>query len=414
MTRLLLVFLFSYILLDANTHSIDKKIYSNKSALKKEQQKKVKTTLKIKSLASQISKQDKELRNLGNKISVLNKDILKHKDLLRKSQTTLNSLSKSSSQLAREKKSQEKQIVETIVENFSATLALQLSNRNSIDALIDNEIYHILSEGSKDRLLKIDNNYIKVTQNKRLKERSIEKISVYILKREKKKRLLSALKNKHNKALASLESKHKLYQKELNTVLSKQRSLSSLLSNLNILKTNEIKKLDAKKRAKAQKAKLQKNLNKRYAKKIDLNVRMLGSSSSGVKISRYRGKKTIAPLKSFKVIKKFGKYYDPVYKIKLFNESVVLQTKKKQSKVYNILNGKIVYAKKNAGMLDNVVIVQHSGGLHTIYSHLDEIAPTLKVGKWIKKGYVVGRVDNTLTFQATKNSYHINPKDLFN
>jgi len=77
------------------------------------------------------------------------------------------------------------------------------------------------------------------------------------------------------------------------------------------------------------------------------------------------------------------------------------------------LNGKVVYAKKNAGMLDNVVIIQHENGLHTIYSHLDEISPTLVVGKWIKQGYVVGRVNNTLMFQATKDSSHIDPKDLF-
>ncbi|XPV54919.1 MAG: peptidoglycan DD-metalloendopeptidase family protein [Halarcobacter ebronensis] len=78
-----------------------------------------------------------------------------------------------------------------------------------------------------------------------------------------------------------------------------------------------------------------------------------------------------------------------------------------------MFNGKIVYAKKDAGMLENVVIVQHRNGLHTIYSHLDQISPSLKVGRWIKKGYVVGRVNNTLTFQATKNEMHINPKDLF-
>lgn len=90
----------------------------------------------------------------------------------------------------------------------------------------------------------------------------------------------------------------------------------------------------------------------------------------------------------------------------------MLKTRKPKAKVVSVLNGKVVYAKKNAGMLENVVIVQHQNGLHTIYSHLDEIAPTLKVGKWIKKGYVVGRVNNNLTFQATKNSYLINPKDL--
>lgn len=140
---------------------------------------------------------------------------------------------------------------------------------------------------------------------------------------------------------------------------------------------------------------------------------MIGSSTSGIKMTKYRGRKTIAPLDSFNVVKKFGKYFDPVYKIELFNESIVLKTKKPQAKVKAIFNGKIVYAKKDAGMLENVVIIQHKDGLHTIYSHLDQISPSLKVGRWIKKGYVVGRVNDTLTFQATKNEKHVNPKDLF-
>ena len=90
-----------------------------------------------------------------------------------------------------------------------------------------------------------------------------------------------------------------------------------------------------------------------------------------------------------------------------------MKPNKANSKVYNVLNGKIVYAKKNAGTLENVVIIQHQNRLHTIYSHLDKIAPTLKVGKWIKKGFVVGRVSDTLMFQVTKNSKYINPRDLF-
>ncbi len=34
---------------------------------------------------------------------------------------------------------------------------------------------------------------------------------------------------------------------------------------------------------------------------------------------------------------------------------------------------------------ENVVIIQHEGGIHTVYSHLDDIAPTLVVGKWVQK-----------------------------
>ncbi len=46
---------------------------------------------------------------------------------------------------------------------------------------------------------------------------------------------------------------------------------------------------------------------------------------------------------------------------------------------------KLYMLKKDAGMLENVVIIQHKNGLHTIYSHLDKISPSLKVGRWIKK-----------------------------
>ena len=153
--------------------------------------------------------------------------------------------------------------------------------------------------------------------------------------------------------------------------------------------------------------------NQKFAKNLNLDVKKIGSSTDGVTITKYKGEKTIAPLKSFKIAKNFGTYYDPIYKIKLFNESIVLRSTEPQAKVVSVLSGKVVYAKKNAGMLDNVVIIQHEGGIHTIYSHLDDIAPTLVVGKWVQKGSVVGRVNENLSFQVTKDSAHIDPKDLF-
>ena len=274
----------------------------------------------------------------------------------------------------------------------------------------------------------------------------IDKIALYIEDRQKTKNKLTVLKEKHSSSLVSLEEQHKSYQEELNKVAKEQESLKNLLSELNILKEAENKKAQAREEAEAEekRRKLQDLLamkkssnqkvtqeesssapldddvvqtsdvrNQRYAKNLNLDVKKIGSSTDGVEIIKYKGEKTIAPLKSFKVVKNFGTYYDPVYKIKLFNESIVLKSDEPKAKVVSVLNGKVVYAKKNAGMLANVVIIQHEGGLHTIYSHLDEISPTLVVGKWIKQGYVVGRVDESLMFQATKDSSHIDPKDLF-
>ena len=63
-------------------------------------------------------------------------------------------------------------------------------------------------------------------------------------------------------------------------------------------------------------------------------------------------------------------------------------------------------------MLGKVVVVAHSGKLHTVYAGLSKIAPNIQKGRKIKKGYVVGKVNSKLIFQATKNSKHIDPLKL--
>lgn len=434
MIRIILLISFTLTLLFSSSSSIEKKIASNKKTLDKSKNKKELTTLKVKLLANQIESQSDELTKLEKQINIINNDIDEHKEILEQSKQILENLTKTSKQLLKEKEKNEEKIVNVIIEEFSSSIALNLASEKSLFELIDSEIYKLLSQNSKDEILRINNNYSMINQNKKNNEKAINDTKRYIKSRESKKKILNNLKVKQTKTIKSLEKKHALYQKELKNTIKKQQSLAKLLGKLNILKEEELSKekrarekekrrLLALKKEEEEKASIidkskkeaniLKNTAKHYEQDIDVDVRVLGSSTSGVKISKYRGGKTIAPLKSYEVVKKFGTYFDPVYKIKLFNESVVLKSDKPKAKVYSVLNGKVVYAKKDSGMLENVVIIQHKGGLHTIYSHLDKISPTLKVGKWIKKGYVVGRIDETLTFQATKNSAHINPKDLF-
>jgi len=439
-TIFLLLFIFTSISF-SSTKTIDKRIKNNTSNLNISLSKKKETSRKVKDLAYQIDKQNKNIMKLEKNIKEINMDISQHEKLLEESKLKLESLKTKSSKLIEAKKGNEEQIVDTIIEDFSTSIALKLASKNSLGELIDSEIYTILSENSKNQILELDNNYDLLSNNTKINKRNIEKITSYIEKRKETKKTLNNLRSKHSKSLINLEEQHKSYQNELKKVAQRQESLKKLLSKLNILKKAELEKekkrkekiqreLALKKKKELERKRRQAKNKKRvvpkeepiqtaevrnqaYAKNVNLDVKKIGSASSGEKVVRYRGKRTISPLKSFKVVKKFGTYYDPIYKIKLFNESIVLKTTSPKAKVVSILNGKVVYAKRNAGMLENVVIIQHENGLHTIYSHLDEIAPTLKVGKWIKKGYVVGRVNNNLTFQATKNSAHINPKDLF-
>ncbi len=430
-----LVFLSANILFSAT--NIDKKIQQNKQILNTSTKIEETTSLKIKELADKIESQNSNIISLEKDIKQINADIDEHQKLLEDDKNKLDELKSKSTELIKEKTTNEEEIVNTIIEEFSISIALKLASENSLQELIDSEIYTLLSQHSKDKVLKLNNNYNTLSTNTKSNQKDIDKISSYIENRQKTKEKLTNLKQKHSSSLINLEDQHKSYQEELSKVAKQQESLKNLLSELNILKEEENKKVEDDRREKLQQLLAQKKSetktireevkeeeqeqeiqtaevrNQKYAKNLNLDVRKIGSSTDGVKIVKYKGISTIAPLKSFKVVKNFGTYYDPVYKIKLFNESIVLKSDEPKAKVVSVLNGKVVYAKKNAGMLENVVIIEHEGGLHTIYSHLDEISPTLVVGKWIKQGYVVGRVDDSLMFQATKDASHIDPKDLF-
>ena len=431
----------------AAASNIDQKIQANKEKLESADDKKETTNIKIKELAEQIENQNNNISNLEKEIKQINTDIEEHQKLLEESKNKLDDLQSKSTELIREKTSNEEQIVDTIIEEFSVSIAVKLVSEDSLQELIDREVYTLLSQHSKDKVVKLNTSYSSLSANTKNNQKDIDKISSYIDERQKAKDKLTGLKQKLSSSISSLEQQHKTYQEELNKFAKEQESLKSLLSELKILKQAETKKeQDAKAAAEEEKRKKLQELlaskktpaknetaekedvqednsfdtvqtsdvrNQKYAKNLSLDVKKIGSSTDGVSIVKYKGEKSIAPLKSFRVVKNFGTYFDPVYKIKLFNESITLKSDEDQAKVVAVLNGKVVYAKKSAGMLENVVIIQHEDGVHTIYSHLDEISPTLVVGKWIKQGYVVGRVNDTLMFQATKDSSHIDPKDLF-
>ena len=343
MTKIFFIlFLTSNLILAAS--NIDKKIKQNKEILNNTTQKEETTNLKIKELADKIEAQNTNIMSIEKDIKQVNEDIEQHQKLLEDSKTKLEELQSKSTQLIKEKSSSEEQIVDTIIEEFSISMALKLASENSLQELIDNEIYTLLSEHSKEKVTKLNSTYNAVYNNTKTNQKDIEKISSYIQDRQKTKDKLTSLKQKHSSSLSNLEEQHKAYQQELNKVVKQQESLKSLLSELNILKEEEEKKIAAREEEE-KKQKLQALLNnknktsspqeeptneneiqtsevrnQKYAKNLNLDVRKIGSSTDGIKIVRYTGAKSIAPLKSFKVVKNFGTYYDPIYKIKLFNE----------------------------------------------------------------------------------------------
>ncbi|MEA3288817.1 MAG: peptidoglycan DD-metalloendopeptidase family protein [Campylobacterota bacterium] len=446
MLRVLFFVFISLGSLWASIDDINKKIDSNKQKIDKTKKNMTSLNKNVKYLADKINSEEKKYKKIVSKLDATNTKIFLNKVKLDKSKEHLEELKQKAKTLKKQKESIENSVIEFMIEKYSMTMGLSQVKKETPKELIDKEVYTLVLDNSKQEVLDLNIDYLKVNRETRQNIDKSKKLTKYIKEQETVKKDYLKMQSQQEKAIASLKVQHKKYQKSIRTIIEKQNKLSDLLGNLNILKTKEIKKqreIEKKRKAKlarekAQKEKKAKEEARRKAaaskKKsssvkeekrmkivsrkdldddIDIEVRNIGSSTKGVKISKYRGKKTIAPLKSYKITKKFGKYYDKVYKIELFNESVSLKTKIPNAKVFSVFKGQIVYAKQNSGLLENVVIVKHSNGLHTIYSHLDKISPTLKVGKWIPKGYVVGRVNDTLLFQATKNSKYIDPVKLF-
>lgn len=259
MTKIFFIlFLTTNIVFSAS--NIDKKIEKNKQILDSSAKKEETTSLKIKELAEKIESQNSNIINLEKDIKQVNSDIDEHQKLLEDAKEKLNQLKSKSTDLIKEKTSNEEQIVNTIIEEFSISIALKLASENSLQELIDSEIYTLLSQHSKDKVLKLNNNYNLLSTNTKSNQKDIEKIASYIEDRQKTKEKLTSLKQKHSSSLENLEEQHKSYQEELNKVAKQQDSLKNLLAELNILKEEENKKAEEERKEKLEKLLAQKKL----------------------------------------------------------------------------------------------------------------------------------------------------------
>ena len=181
--------------------TIDKKIAQNQKSLDSSKENKDNTTVKIKEIADKIEASNTNLSKLEEDIIKINEDIEQHQKLLESSQSKLNNLQAKSSDLIKEKNSSEEEIINTIVEQFSTSLALQLASKESLQELIDNEMFNLLSTNAKQKVLKLNENYNRLTENTKANQQEINKLNSYIKDRLKTKENYKALQIKQYKAI---------------------------------------------------------------------------------------------------------------------------------------------------------------------------------------------------------------------
>ncbi|WP_373004810.1 murein hydrolase activator EnvC [Sulfurimonas sp.] len=406
MIRLLLILNLVSVILLAKT-SVDANIEQTSTKLDSFSKNYTNINNKMAQTAKAILKQKKEIQIQQKHLDSLKKELLEKESSYNENTTQLKDLKKVQSNLKSTQEKVEEELVFTIAQSVSLSIILEEEIAASEESLMEFEVLKVMLENSKKKVKELNSKFYDNSKNIDILNRHASFLEVEIANIDTKRKDLLNTQHKNKKDLEKLTIAKESYKKELKKLLKKQDLLKKTLAKLNIIKVDEIKK------AKEQEERRKAFDSKRIVSDKDLpKVKKHGSSYQKVKTKNYVGNKTIAPFSPYTITKRYGTYTDPIYGIKVFNESISLKPNIKNTKVKTVFNGKVIYADKTA-VLDNIVIVEHENGLHTIYANLTQISPNIKKGKKIKKGYTIGRVNDELIFEVTQKSYHINPERLF-
>jgi murein DD-endopeptidase MepM/ murein hydrolase activator NlpD len=384
--------LFSVLMFLGANASVD--IVSGNKALENKNQLEKTLTRELNEISKTLQKEENSLKNTGSQIGKLNDEIEKQQKIVDSIKGELGELAKSNKELLKKRQEIEEKLTDLIARDFSYFLIMDGEYMESFDRVILNEALKNLGDISNKEFLEYSSKYEKANEKIKSSSERLKVIQNTISELAVKKKNLESLKINKTKLISNVKKEQDAYTVRIQTIQKEKKELKKTLESLKILQQEES--------TKSAEIAIPENFE---------SARKLGSSYQTSKVKTYKGTKTIAPLNKFTVQQKFGDYVDPIYDIKIFNESVVLRSVIANEEVKNILDGKVIFAKETS-LLKNVVIIENSNGIHTIYAHLSKIAPTIQAGEKIKKGYVIGRVERDLTFEVTQQNYHIDPLEL--
>lgn len=410
----LFLLIFSYIFADQSTK--DKiELTSKNIAAKKSEEKNL--SKKIDELGALIVKESAELKKTNAQIDEITGLVVNLSQKYKDEATKLDELNKQTDDLVKIKLELEKKITDLIVEDFSFNL-IQDSDIKTYEALISNEVFASLSDVFRKDIANLVMTHDEASKTIDKKNKEILDLEKNLKEYSAKKEELSNAQKKQKKLVENLNKNKEDYIQKLINTQKQSEALSSTLEELKIIddkgekaKAKKIAQENAQKNAQKQEVQPEILQIDKRVEDIDKKVKLYGSSYKESRVKKYVGSKTISPLKNAFVKRKFGNFIDPVYDIKIFNESVILSSNTQNAQVYNVLDGKVIFA-KSTPVLNNVIIVENKNGIHTIYANLSQIAPTIKNGSVIKKGYSIGRVKSDLTFEVTQKNFHIDPLEL--
>jgi len=427
--------------------STEKKIQKSEKILDESLKEQKETSEQLDKVADDIKKANSENKILNSKLETLSDLYQQNEESYQASKKELSAYDASLAQINKKIEDINEEFIQVLASQSSVIHAMNQKHDPSRESIVMLEAYHILKEKNAKDMGRLKEQIDQKKREKRSIQKDRSRIKIKIDKIAKERDEFEDKKKTKEKLLEKLANDEESYRKKLQSVMDEQNALRSTLAELNILQQKEVeeerriaaeqkaamlaeeqrKKALRKKRAQERAQAKKEGKKVVYAVKEEeeeevtkgvaegpiekVEVARRGSSYQADKVAAYSGGKTISPIQGARLIKKFGAYVDPIYKIKIFNESITLQAPSSDARVQNVLNGKVVFAGPSS-MLGNVVVVAHAGQMHTVYAGLSKIAPSISKGSTIRGGYVIGKVSNKLIFQATKDSKHIDPLKL--
>ncbi|GAA7168988.1 peptidase M23 [Helicobacter pylori] len=385
-------------LLFANTQKVSdiaKDIQHKETLLKKTHEEKNQLNSRLSSLGEAIRSKELQKAEMERQMVALKKSLEKNRNESLAQEKVLTNYRKSLDHLQKQRSFLQKRVFDTLLEDFLFSQALKRQNLASSNDVILQVAFENLHQSTLSKMSQLSQEEKDLNAQALKVKSSIQKISSVIDEQKTREVTLKSLQTEQNKLILSMQKDYAIYNQRLTLLEKERQNLNALLKRLNIIKQN---------RENEERVSLKKSSQA-------LEVKQVASSYQNINTTSYNGPKTIAPLNDYEVVQKFGPYIDPVYNLKIFSESITLVSKTPNALVRNVLDGKIVFAKE-INMLKKVVIIEHKNGIRTIYSQLDKIAPTIKSGMRIQKGYVLGRIDQRLGFEVTMKEKHINPLEL--
>lgn len=388
------------LIVSASMANIDQDIAKNKDKLATAQSQEKAISKKLDELGRAINSKNAELVQLGKQIENLQKDITQNQGKSLSQEKSLKDSKARQIALIEQKQALEAQMIKLIAQGIAFHIIIEREgSADSVDGVIESYVYQILHEHTRSSIKTLNakqsilNNEIeKITS-------TISQLQSSIKIQTDKKDSLQAAKAQQNAILSKMQDELSTYNEQLKDIVKERKNLDEILEQLNIVK-------EQKQKSASQQAFInnQKNPNSIKAPK------QFGTSYRDVPTIAYKGAKTFAPLERYTIEKPFGPYFDPVYKFKIFNAAILFNPTSRNAQVKNVLDGKIVYAKDAPG-LKKVIIIEHTNAIHTIYAYMDSIESSIKVGQAVKKGAILGRVNERLSFEITQKDKHINPAD---